>query len=89
MKRAICLLLVCFGFMTAAKHGSAQQQPLTEEEAFQLGVDATSTGTRSGDGLHSTSVDKRSRARGKAAPSGGFAHWRSFLTRRCALRAPI
>jgi hypothetical protein len=41
MKRAICLLLLCIGFMTTAKHASAaQQQPLTEEEAFQLGVDA-------------------------------------------------
>src|SRR3981081_385377 len=39
MRRAICLLLICIGFMTAA-NSAAQQQPLTEEEAFQLGVDA-------------------------------------------------
>jgi hypothetical protein len=35
------LLLICIGFMTAARpESAAQQQPLTEEEAFQLGVEA-------------------------------------------------
>ena len=41
IKRALCLLLICLAFMTAAEQGSAAQpQPLTEEEAFRLGVDA-------------------------------------------------
>jgi hypothetical protein len=41
MRRAIWLLLICIGVMTSGQHVSAaQQQPLTEEEAFQLGVDA-------------------------------------------------
>ena len=39
MKRAISFLLICFGFLTAV-NAAAQQQPLTEQEAFQLGVDA-------------------------------------------------
>ena len=41
MKQLICLSLICIVFMIAAKNGSAvRQQSLSEEEAFQLGVDA-------------------------------------------------
>jgi DNA sulfur modification protein DndE len=80
MKRAIYLLLICIGFMTAAKHGSAaQQQPLTEEEAFQVGVDAYIYGYPL---LVMDSVRRVSTnvavPQGKLAPMGQFAHFRSF-----------
>jgi DNA sulfur modification protein DndE len=80
MKRAICLLLICIGFMTAAKHGSAaQQQPLTEEEAFQVGIDAYIYGYPL---LVMDSVRRVSTnvavPQGKLAPMGQFAHFRSF-----------
>ena len=80
MKRAICLLLICSGFLTAAIYGSAaQQQPLTEEEAFQLGVDAYIYGYPL---LVLDSVRRVStnvvEPHGTLAPMGQFAHHRSF-----------
>jgi hypothetical protein len=39
MKRAIRTLLICVGFMGVATPGLAQS-PLTEDEAFQFGVEA-------------------------------------------------
>ena len=80
MKRAIYLLLICIGFMTAVRHGSAaQQQPLTEEEAFQVGVDAYIYGYPL---LVMDSVRRVSTnvavPQGKLAPMGQFAHFRSF-----------
>jgi hypothetical protein len=80
MKRAICLLLICIGFMTTAKHASAaQQQPLTEEEAFQLGVDAYIYGypLLVMDSLRRVSTNVVE-PEGTSAPMGQFAHHRSF-----------
>ena len=80
MKRAICLLLLCIGFMTTAKHASAaQQQPLTEEEAFQLGVDAYIYGypLLVMDSLRRVSTNVVE-PEGTSAPMGQFAHHRSF-----------
>lgn len=80
MRRAICLLLICIGFITAAKHGSAaQQQPLTEEEAFKLGVDAYIYGyplvVMGSVRRVTTNV---AAPKGKLAPMGQFANYRSF-----------
>jgi hypothetical protein len=80
MRRAIGLLVICIGFMIAAKHGfAAPQQPLTEEEAFQLGVDAYIYGYPL---LVMDSVRRVSTnvavPQGKLAPMGQFAHFRSF-----------
>jgi hypothetical protein len=80
MNRAICFLLICVGFITAARHESAaQQQPLTEEEAFQLGVESYIYG------YPLVVMDSVRRVmtnvavpEGKAAPMGQFAHFRSF-----------
>jgi DNA sulfur modification protein DndE len=73
-------LLICIGFMTAAKHGSAaQQQPLTEEEAFQLGVDAYIYGYPLVvmDSVRRVSTNVAV-PQGKLAPMGQFANSRSF-----------
>ncbi len=40
MTRALWFLLACMDLFAVAEHDAAAQQPLTEEEAFQLGVDA-------------------------------------------------
>jgi DNA sulfur modification protein DndE len=73
-------LLICIGFMTVSKHGSAaQQQPLTEEEAFQLGVDAYIYGypLLVMDSVRQVSTNVAV-PQGKLAPMGQFAHFRSF-----------
>src|ERR1700693_599277 len=79
MKRAICLLLICIGFITASKLGSAAQQPLTEEEAFQLGVDAYIYGYPLVvmDSVRRVSTNV-AEPQGLSAPMGEFAHGRSF-----------
>lgn len=80
MKRAICLLLICIGFLTAANHGSAaQQQPLTEEEAFQLGVDAYIYGYPLVvmDSVRRVNTNV-AEPQGMSAPMGQFANSRSF-----------
>jgi hypothetical protein len=80
MKRVLCLLLICIGFMTAPEYGSAaQQQPLTEDQAFQLGVDAYVYGypLLVMDSIRRVSTNVAAPA-GKLAPSGQFAHFRSF-----------
>src|SRR3981189_1942507 len=80
MKRALWLLVICIGFMAAPEHGfAAEQQPLTEEEAFQLGVDAYIYGypLLVMDSLRRVSTDVVE-AHGTVAPMGQFAHHRSF-----------
>ena len=80
MRRAICILLICSAFITAAIHrATAQQQPLTEAEAFQLGVDAYVYGypLLVMDSIRRVSTNVAARLE-KVAPSGQFAHWRSF-----------
>ena len=71
----------CSCFIAACKHGSPvqEQQPLTEQEAFQLGVDAYVYG------YPLVVMDSVRRVmtnvgapQGKAAPMGQFAHFRSF-----------
>jgi DNA sulfur modification protein DndE len=78
MKRAICLLLICIGFLTAA-NAAIEQQPLTEEEAFQLGVDAYIYGyplvVMDSVRRVSTNVTE---PLGMSAPMGQFGHARSF-----------
>jgi len=66
--------------MTTSTHGSAaQQEPLTEEEAFRLGVDAYIYGYPL---LVMDSVQRVTTnvavPQGKLAPMGQFAHYRSF-----------
>jgi hypothetical protein len=78
MKRAIYLSLICICCMTAAKQGSAaQQQPLTEEEAFQLGVDAYIYGypLLVMDSVRRVSTNV-AMPQGKLAPTSQFAHFR-------------
>lgn len=81
MKRAACfLLLLCIGFMTPVVSGSAaQQQPLTKEEAFQLGVEAYIYGypLLVMDSIRRVSTNV-TEPQGKLAPVGQFAHVRSF-----------
>jgi len=79
MRRAICLLLICVGFATVPEHGSAQQQPLTEQEAFQLGVDAYIYGYPLVvmDSLRRVTTNL-AEPRGMSGPMGQFAHARSF-----------
>ena len=80
MRRTICLLLVFIGFMAGCKHGSAvQQQPLSENEAFQLGVDAYIYGypLLVMDSVRRVSTNVAA-PQGKLAPMGQFAHFRSF-----------
>jgi hypothetical protein len=80
MRRGICLLLICIGFMTAPQHGSAaQQQPLTEEEALQLGVDAYIYGYPLVvmDSVRRVNTNVAG-PKGMSAPMGQFAHSRSF-----------
>jgi DNA sulfur modification protein DndE len=78
MKRAICLLLICIGFLTAAT-AAIQQQPLTEEEAFQLGVEAYIYGyplvVMDAVRRVNTNVTE---PLGMSAPMGQFGHARSF-----------
>jgi len=78
MRRAVSLLLICIGFMTAAKHQSAaQQQPLTEEEAFQLGVEAYIYGyPLVMDSVRRVTTNVAA-PQGKLAPMGEFANYRS------------
>ena len=81
MRRAKCLLLICIGFMTttAMHRSAAQQQPLTQEQAFQLGVDAYIYGypLLVMDSIRRVSTNV-AEPQEKLAPSGQFAHWRSF-----------
>jgi hypothetical protein len=78
--------------MTASIHGSAaQQEPLTEEDAFQRGVDAYIYGYPL---LVMDSVQRVTTnvamPQGKLAPMGQFAHHRSFPDARTgALRVPV
>ncbi len=76
----MCLLVIC-SFMAACKHGSAvqDQQPLTEQEAFQLGVDAYIYGypLLVMDSVRRVSTNVAA-PQGKLAPMGQFAHFRSF-----------
>ena len=80
MKRAISLLLICIGFVAAARHGSAaQQQTLTEKEAFQLGVNAYIYGYPLVvmDSVRRVNTNV-AEPQGMSAPMGQFAHSRSF-----------
>jgi len=80
MRRALFLVLICIGFITAARQApAAQPQALTEEEAYQLAVDAYIYG------YPLVVMDSVRRVmtnvavpQGKAAPMGQFAHFRSF-----------
>jgi hypothetical protein len=65
--------------MSASIPGSAQQEPLTEDQAFQLGVEAYIYG------YPLVVMDSVRRVgtnvavpQGKLAPAGQFAHFRSF-----------
>ncbi len=80
MKRVIRLLVICIGFMTAPQHGfAAQEQPLTEEEALQVGVDAYIYGYP----LVTMEMTRRvttniAASAGMRAPMGQFAHARQY-----------
>ena len=65
--------------MTIAGHGSVAQQPLTEEEVFQLGVDAYIYGypLLVMDSIRRVSTNVAAPLE-QRAPSGQFAHFRSF-----------
>ena len=80
MKQLICLLSICIVFMIAAKNGSAvRQQSLSEEEAFQLGVDAYVYGypLLVMDSVRRVSTNVAT-PQDKLAPMGQFANYRSF-----------
>jgi hypothetical protein len=81
MRLAIWAFVICTCFMAACKHGSSvpEQQPLTEQEAFQLGVDAYVYGypLLVMDSVRRVSTNVVS-PQGKQAPMGQFAHFRSF-----------
>ena len=78
MRRAICTLLICNGFISIAKPGLAQS-PLTEDDAFKLGVDAYVYGypLLVMDSIRRVSTNVPAPLE-KLAPSGRFAHFRSF-----------
>ncbi len=74
------LLLICLGFMAASnRRTAAQQQPLTEEEAFQLGVDAYIYGYPLVvmDSVRRVNTNV-AEPQGLSASMGQFAHARSF-----------
>src|SRR5229473_498848 len=83
MKGSILSALALIGTITSShvqnSASAAQQQPLTEEEAFQLGVDAYIYGYPL---LVMDSVRRVSTnvtvPQGRLAPMGQFAHFRSF-----------
>jgi DNA sulfur modification protein DndE len=80
MRQALFALLICIGFITAPNYAyPAQPQPLTEEEAFQLGVDAYIYGypLLVMDSLRRVSTNV-TEPQGLSAPMGQFAHSRSF-----------
>ena len=74
------MLLICIGFMTAARpESTAQQQPLTEEKAFQLGVEAYIYGYPLVvmDSVRRVTTNVAA-PQGELAPMGEFANYRSF-----------
>ena len=80
MKQLICFWLICIVFMIAAKNGSAvRPQSLSEEEAFQLGVDAYVYGypLLVMDSVRRVSTNVAT-PQDKLAPMGQFANYRSF-----------
>jgi hypothetical protein len=79
MKRSSFLLLLCLGFMIANHGSAAQQQPLTEEEAFQLGIDAYIYGYPLVvmDSVRRVSTNV-AEPQGMSAPMGQFGHARTF-----------
>jgi hypothetical protein len=80
MRRAACLLLIFIGSLIVAKNAPAnQQRHLTEEEAFQLGVDAYIYGypLLVMDSIRRVSTNVAAPLE-KLAPTGQFAHWRSY-----------
>jgi hypothetical protein len=79
MRRALSLLLLCIGFMTANHGSAAQHQPLTEEEAFQLGIEAYIYGYPLVvmDSVRRVSTNV-AEPQGMSAPMGQFGHARSF-----------
>lgn len=79
MKRASWFLLVCIVLVFASKHDAAAQRPLTADEAFQLGVEAYIYGypLLVMDSIRRVSTNVAAPTE-RVAPSGQFAHWRSF-----------
>jgi DNA sulfur modification protein DndE len=80
MRRVLCLLLAGVGFIAAANNGAAaDQKPLTEDEVFQLGVDAYIYGYALlvMDSVRAVSTNVAV-TQDRLAPTGQFAHFRSF-----------
>jgi hypothetical protein len=80
MRRVLCLLLAGVGFIAAANDGAAaDQKPLTEDEVFQLGVDAYIYGYALlvMDSVRAVSTNVAV-TQDRLAPMGQFAHFRSF-----------
>jgi hypothetical protein len=80
MRFAIFFCLLCAGLITTVEHcWAVEQQPLTEEEAFHLGVDAYVYGypLLVMDSIRRVSTNVAVPLE-KIAPSGQFAHFRSF-----------
>ena len=77
----MCLLVICSFLMAACKNGSSvqEQEPLTEQEAFQLGVDAYIYGypLLVMDSVRRVNTNV-AEPQGMSAPMGQFAHARSF-----------